>query len=454
IVEAARRSGYPARATSTPGVAQRTGATTYYFELFPEFDPPQAPIFSLYPSAGDVDLMAALEPTEAAKALEKGYVTKGTTVVTATERTFSTAEKVAAGDGTIPTEPLLAALGEASANLIALPMSAITKGKASQSNAVLLGAIAGTDLLPIPADDYRQAIREKGIAVDLNLAGFDIGLDVKTQTKTDPSPTSDKKFDQPPPGFQADIDEYPTDLRPLIGHGLARLVDYQDGAYAKLFLTRLRGIAAKDQEQSKTLTREVAARLAAWMSFEDVIRVAQLKTRPGRLANIRKDLNLAANAPLQVHDYFSPGHAEISGFLPPVLAWLVPKGNRGAAGKGWSLRWPTGSAPGFAALKLLASLRWMRRSGSQYARENAAIRAWLAAIEAAAAYDYDLAVQTARLAIWARGYGYVRHEGLGKLAELVDGFEERLPQAIDQLKRDVDTSLLLAHADPDSATPH
>ena len=31
LVEAAHHSGYPAQATSTPGVAQRTGATTYYF---------------------------------------------------------------------------------------------------------------------------------------------------------------------------------------------------------------------------------------------------------------------------------------------------------------------------------------------------------------------------------------------------------------------------------------
>ena len=35
VVEAATKSGLPVQATSIPGVAQRTGATTYYLEIFP-----------------------------------------------------------------------------------------------------------------------------------------------------------------------------------------------------------------------------------------------------------------------------------------------------------------------------------------------------------------------------------------------------------------------------------
>ncbi|MDE2003505.1 MAG: hypothetical protein KGJ25_08250, partial [Betaproteobacteria bacterium] len=33
VVQAARADGYTAQATSTPGVSQRTGATTYYVEI-------------------------------------------------------------------------------------------------------------------------------------------------------------------------------------------------------------------------------------------------------------------------------------------------------------------------------------------------------------------------------------------------------------------------------------
>ena len=35
IVNAAIAKGFPVQATSVPGVAQRTGATTYYIELLP-----------------------------------------------------------------------------------------------------------------------------------------------------------------------------------------------------------------------------------------------------------------------------------------------------------------------------------------------------------------------------------------------------------------------------------
>ncbi|RZL91700.1 MAG: indolepyruvate oxidoreductase, partial [Variovorax sp.] len=35
LVDIARHAGYAAQSTSIPGVAQRTGATTYYVEVFP-----------------------------------------------------------------------------------------------------------------------------------------------------------------------------------------------------------------------------------------------------------------------------------------------------------------------------------------------------------------------------------------------------------------------------------
>ena len=69
IVAAASHAGCPAQATSIPGVAQRTGATTYYVEVFPEpVKPGEAePIFSLYPMAGDVDVIVAAELLEAVR---------------------------------------------------------------------------------------------------------------------------------------------------------------------------------------------------------------------------------------------------------------------------------------------------------------------------------------------------------------------------------------------------
>ncbi len=448
LVTAAEKSGYPAQATSTPGVAQRTGATTYLFELFPEKNPSQPPLFALFPGSDDIDLMAALEPTEAGRALERGFVTDRTTVITATERTYSTAEKVAAGDGTVPARPVLDGLSQASKDLIALPMMELTGGVSPQWNAVLFGAIAGSGVFPFSVDNCRDAIRGKGVAVDQNLKGFEQGVEQARIKAPLPEEEDGLAYNGPPPGFETELDQYPERLRPIIGHALARLVDYQDDAYARLFLEHLQTVNARDTSDNMTLTEEVAKRLAAWMSFEDVIRVAQLKTRPGRLDRIRGELKLPDDAILNLRDYFKPGHAEMAGFLPSWLAWMVPRGS-GRAGSGWSLHWPTSSAWGFAGLKLLAGRKGFRRAGSQYNEEHAAIGRWLDAIRAAAPVDMELAIQTAKAAIWARGYGMVRKEGMAALDQLLDGWTEKLSDPA-ALKAAVDQSIILAHANPDA----
>ena len=99
----------PAQATSIPGVAQRTGATTYYLEVFPERIGPGAaePIFSLYPMAGDVDVIIASEMLEAGRTLETDYASPDrTTLIASTHRLFAIGEKSALGNGVFPRERL------------------------------------------------------------------------------------------------------------------------------------------------------------------------------------------------------------------------------------------------------------------------------------------------------------------------------------------------------------
>ena len=109
IVAAAAHAGYPAQSTSIPGVAQRTGATTYYLEVFPEHIGPGAvePTFSLYPMAGDVDVIIASEMLEAGRTLETDYASPDrTTVIASTHRLFAIGEKSALGNGVFPHERL------------------------------------------------------------------------------------------------------------------------------------------------------------------------------------------------------------------------------------------------------------------------------------------------------------------------------------------------------------
>jgi len=90
IVGAAAHAGYPAQSTSIPGVAQRTGATTYYVEIFPErAGSGPEPIFSLYPTPGDVDVVIASELLEAGRTIEMDYASPTRTTVIASTRSAS-----------------------------------------------------------------------------------------------------------------------------------------------------------------------------------------------------------------------------------------------------------------------------------------------------------------------------------------------------------------------------
>ena len=103
IVDLAQHGGYLAQTTSVPGVAQRTGATIYYVELFPKIAAQAAgrePVLALLPMPGDVDVVLASELMEAARAVERGFVTPDKTLLVAsTHRVFAMTEKIALADG-------------------------------------------------------------------------------------------------------------------------------------------------------------------------------------------------------------------------------------------------------------------------------------------------------------------------------------------------------------------
>src|SRR5215207_11121378 len=112
IVDLGEHNGYIAQTTSVPGVAQRTGATIYYLELFPraraEADGGR-PVLALMPLPGDVDVVLASELMECGRAVQRGLVTADrTTLIASTHRVYSITEKTALGDGRVDSAALLA----------------------------------------------------------------------------------------------------------------------------------------------------------------------------------------------------------------------------------------------------------------------------------------------------------------------------------------------------------
>ena len=153
---AAIASGHFVQGTSIPGVAQRTGATTYYLEMVPgagarHAHAARAPCWRSTPAPGEVDLVVASELLEATRAIGAGFVTPDRTVLIASSaRVFTIDEKTAMGDGRLDRG---AHAGDGRALLAPRrrsPTSRPSQRKAkSPLNAVLLGAIAASGVLPI-----------------------------------------------------------------------------------------------------------------------------------------------------------------------------------------------------------------------------------------------------------------------------------------------------------------
>src|SRR5262244_2371266 len=181
IVDLAQHGGYLAQATSVPGVAQRTGATVYYVELFPKAAAAAAgrgPILALMPVPGDVDVVLASELMEAARAVERGFVTPDKTLLVAsTHRVFAMTEKIALADGRAAAAALLAGCRDAARALVAFDMAALADATGSVLSAVLFGALAGSGALPFPRTAFEAAIRRGQVGANSSLAAFAAGFE-------------------------------------------------------------------------------------------------------------------------------------------------------------------------------------------------------------------------------------------------------------------------------------
>ena len=175
IVEVAEANGYVAQSTSVAGVAQRTGATIYYIEMVP--DTGRLPIFALSPSQGDVDILIAAELMEAGRAIMRGFVTPDrTTLIASSHRISAVSEKIEPGDGRARPDRVWEAAAAASKRLVAFDMERIAAACGSMISASLLGALAGSGVLPFTRKAYEDALSASGRGAKASLAAFAAGL--------------------------------------------------------------------------------------------------------------------------------------------------------------------------------------------------------------------------------------------------------------------------------------
>jgi indolepyruvate ferredoxin oxidoreductase beta subunit len=423
IVSAATRCGFPVQSTSIPGVAQRTGATTYYIEMVPA---PAAelggrqPVFALAPGIGDVDIVLASELLEAGRCVASGFVTPDrTAVIASTGRSYLVTERIAMGDGRLDSARLEKAIAEHAQSHLLLDMEALARQSGAMINAVMLGLLAGCGRLPIPAETLDAAIRADGKAVDSNLKGFRAGLDAARQAA--PRATAGGQTDTPsahplPAGLLPTIAAMPAPAREMVAEGVRRLAGYQDEAYARLYIDRLGPICRADERAKAEgrLVREVARHLALRMSYEDVIRVAEVKIDPARMDRIAAEIGARPGEPYTVTEFLKPGIEEMCSILPP---WLARRVLAVADRRGWTdrLHWGmevnTASVTGFLRFWMLAKLRRWRPKSWRFAQEQAAIESWLGLIQEAAQLSGDLALEVTECARLIKGYGDTHKRG-------------------------------------------
>ncbi|MCY1315254.1 Pyruvate ferredoxin/flavodoxin oxidoreductase [compost metagenome] len=440
IVGLAETQGWMAQSTSVPGVAQRTGATIYYIEMLPARNG-VSPIFSLMPTPGDVDVVLAAELMEAGRSVLRGLVTPDKTVLIAsTHRAFAVGEKEKPGNGIGDPTVVVSATEFAAKRTIAFDMDTLAQKNGSVISSSMFGALAAADVLPFSKGAFEATVRAGGKGVEPSLKAFNAAYErAKARPKEEISASPPKRFSPVPESVSHPQlgrllhrlrTEFPTVAWPLLFAGVKKLTDYQDPAYAHEYLERMSAIHALDKanggdERDFVFTVQAAKYLAVAMAYDDVIRVADLKTRGSRFDRVRNEVGVKEEQILYTTEYMHPRMEEICGTLPRSLgqwiegrsnlfAWLDRRVNKGRRVQTGTLFW-------FLVLYTLSALRVTRRGTLRHSREIEHTEKWLFAATSLVAGNYDLAVEVINNRRLVKGYSDTHVRGLSKFDRVMSG---------------------------------
>ncbi len=436
IEDLARSCGYAAQATSVAGVSQRTGATVYYVEMAPHRTGDPTPVFSLMPAPGDVDIMIAAEMMEAGRSIIRGFVTPDrTTLIASTHRALAVSEKMVPGDGIASSDEVMAAAEIAARRVIAADFDALAIANGSVISASLFGALAGSGALPFPREAFEAAIRAGGKGVDGSLrafsAAFDAAANPTPEAPTEPAAAKITTVSGPArlmaewDRLAARVAALPAPVAELAQPGLRKVVDFQELRYGADYLDHLaRVLAVDDAARGWVLSREAAKYIANAMAYDDIIRVADLKTRGRRFDRIRKEMRVKDANLLQLTEFFHPRAEEIVGLFPAKLGARIEADPKWMArldrwfNKGRRLR--TDSLRAFLTLHLIGGLRGWRLRTLRHAQERAHLARWLEHALGHVAKNYDLAVEFIRCRRLIKGYSDTHARGQSKFDRVLE----------------------------------
>jgi len=191
------------------------------------------------------------------------------------------------------------------------------------------------------------------------------------------------------------------------------LIEYQGTAYAQLYVDRLRRFVGKNGVDDAMLT-EIARLMAARMSYEDLIRIAQLKLA-GVADRSRTQARSVDVRKFRLDELVSVLPAVIAEYLLDALEWA-----------GWNhrnvkLRFSSKSWFGILRLKMGAGLRRWRRYSVRYAKERVWVERWLHMIDRSLTRQPAAASEIVQTATMIHGYGDVYRQGMADWSAIIDG---------------------------------
>jgi indolepyruvate ferredoxin oxidoreductase beta subunit len=470
IVDLAERNGWYAQATSVPGVAQRTGATIYYVEMVPEGE--GTPVLSLMPSHGDVDIVLAAELMEAGRAIQRGFVTPDrTTLIASTHRALAVVEKVAPGTGIADAAPVVEAARQSAKRFLATDLERLAAENGSVISASLFGALAAADVLPFPRESFEATIEAGGRGAAASLKAFRAGYDATRRPETEGAHGLEATRSGSLAGSgEAAISgpaaetrswsllaervgrEFPAEARPMLFAGLRKVVDFQDAAYGAEYLDRVAALHELDAgtdgpARGFRFTVEAAKHVANAMAYDDVIRVADLKTRASRFRRVEREMGVGPDQVLKITEFMHPRMEEVCGTMPAGLGAGIlarPKLVRAldsVVNKGRHVR--TDTIGWFLALYAVAGLRRVRRRTLRHRIETAHLEEWLALARETVAKDYALGVEVLRCRRLIKGYSDTHERGRSKYDRVLSALPllSGRPDAADWLRRLVEAAL-------------
>ena len=421
IVALAEANGWRVQSTAVAGVAQRTGATIYYVEMCPMG--PRTPVLALAPAAGDVDILIAAELMEAGRAVLRGFVTPDrTTLIASTHRIHAVSEKIVPGDGQAPEDRTYAAMERSAKHVIAEDFQRIAVQAGSVISASLFGALARAEVLPFPRQSFVDVIRGSGRGAEASFRAFEAAL---TDNRQEAEVAATGQL--PPAGpeslvtawsaLEARVSALPVPVQRMAITGLRHVVDFQDLSYGEEYLDRLDRFVGLDMGAFE-LSVTAAKYLANAMAYDDVVRVADLKTRRARFARVREDMRLGASDVAHITEFMHPRIDEACGTLPaplgawiearPRLAkWLDRRINKGRKVRTSGLFW-------FAVLYVVAGLRRWRRGTYRHRIETRHLDDWIDLAIATASEDRALAAEVLACRRLIKGYADTRTRGESK----------------------------------------